>query len=64
MIATTGRRPSLRRQCVLLSLHRSGLAYQPAPAAKDELALMRRLDEIYLRRPFYGSRKMVVNPTL
>lgn len=59
MIATTGRRPSLRRQCVLLSLHRSGLAYQPAPAAKDELALMRQLDEIYLRRPYYGSRKMV-----
>jgi putative transposase len=59
MIATTGRRPSLRRQCLLLSLHRSGLAYQPAPPAKDELALMRQLDEIYLRRPFYGSRKMV-----
>jgi putative transposase len=59
MIATTGRRPSLRRQCVLLSLHRSGLAYRPAAAAKDELALMRQIDEIYLRRPFYGSRRMV-----
>jgi putative transposase len=58
MITKTGRRPSVRRQCVLLSLHRSGLAYQPAPAAKDELALMRQLDEIYLRRPFYGSRRM------
>jgi putative transposase len=58
MIATTGRRPSVRRQCVLLSLHRSGLAYRPAPVARDELALMREIDEIYLRRPFYGSRRM------
>jgi putative transposase len=48
----------LRRQCLLLSLHRSGLAYQPAPAARGELALMRQIDEIYLLRPFYGSRRM------
>lgn len=59
MVATTpGTRPSLRRQCVLLSLHRSGLAYKPAPAAKDDLALMRKIDELYLRRPYYGSRRM------
>jgi len=41
MIVRAGKRPSLRRQCVLLSLHRSGLAYKPALAAKDDLVLMR-----------------------
>jgi putative transposase len=60
MIATTGKRPSLRRQCVLLSLHRSGLAYRPVPADQDDLAVMREIDAIYLRWPFYGSRRMAV----
>jgi len=58
MIVRAGKRPSLRRQCVLLSLHRSGLAYKPALAAKDDLVLMREIDDIYLRRPYYGSRRM------
>jgi len=58
MIVRAGKRPSLRRQCVLLSLHRSGLAYKPALAAKDDLVLMREIDDIYLCRPYYGSRRM------
>jgi len=59
MVATTGSRPSLRRQCVLLSLHRSGLTYEPTSAARDDdLVLMRKIDELYLRRPYYGSRRM------
>jgi len=60
MIAPTTKGPSLRRQCVLLSLHRSGLAYQPVPADAGELALMREIDRIHLEWPFYGSRRMVV----
>ena len=60
MVAAADSAPSVRRQCVLLSLHRSGLAYKPALAAADDLALMRQLDELYLRFPFYGSRKMTV----
>jgi putative transposase len=58
MVTNTGKRPSQRRQCALLSLHRSGLAYRPAPAAKGDLVLMRQIDELYLLRPFYGSRRM------
>lgn len=58
MVTTRGKRPSQRRQCALLSLHRSGLAYRPSPATKGDLALMRQLDELYLLRPFYGSRRM------
>ena len=33
--------------------------YKPKPISDDELALMRRLDEIYTKWPFYGSRRMV-----
>ena len=49
---------SVRRQCELLSVNRSGLYYEPTERNSDELALMRRIDELHLERPFYGSRKM------
>ena len=49
---------SVRRQCALLNVARSGVYRpQPEPDAQD-LVLMRRLDEIYLEKPFYGSRRM------
>ena len=50
---------SVRRQCELLGLSRSGLYYQPLGESEENLALMRLLDEQYTRAPFYGSRKMV-----
>ena len=40
---------SIRRQCELLGLARSGLYRPPPPANDDDLALMRRIDEL-LRR--------------
>jgi putative transposase len=46
-------------QCRLLKIARSTLYYQPAPASADDLAVMRRMDELYLAWPFYGSRRMV-----
>jgi putative transposase len=49
---------SVRRQCELLSISRSGLYYRPEPTSPDELALMRRIDELHLKYPFYGSRKL------
>src|SRR5664280_1399790 len=50
---------SVRRQCALLNLSRSGV-YRPGPVTgADDLALMRRIDELHLKRPFYGSRRMV-----
>jgi putative transposase len=49
---------SVRRQCALLNVARSGV-YRPKPAtAADDLALMRRIDELHLELPFYGSRRM------
>ena len=50
---------SLRRQCELLGVNRSGLYYQPAGESERNLLLMRLIDEEYTRLPFYGSRRWV-----
>ncbi len=50
---------SVRRQCELLGVNRSGLYYQPLGEGAENLKLMRLIDEEYTRRPFYGSRKMM-----
>jgi putative transposase len=52
------RKLSIRRQCELLGLGRSSWYYEPGTESSENLALMRKIDEEYLRRPFYGSRKM------
>ena len=46
-------------QCRLLKVTRSSLYYRPAPVSADDLAVMRRMDELHLAWPFYGSRRMV-----
>ncbi len=46
------------RQCQLLSLNRSTVYYQPRAVSDDDLKLMRRIDEMHLLRPFYGSRRI------
>ena len=52
------RKLSIRRQCALLGLARSGV-YRQRPAANDnDLAVMRRLDELFTAWPFLGSRRM------
>lgn len=50
----------MRHQCELLELCRSGYYYQCAPETEENLALMRRLDELHLEHPVYGSRKLTV----
>jgi putative transposase len=50
---------SVSRQCRLLEVSRSTVYYRPAVHSAETLALMRRIDELYLRYPFYGSRQMV-----
>lgn len=49
---------SVRRQCELLGLDRSGLYYASAPIAPEEIALCHRLDELYTAHPHYGVRSM------
>lgn len=51
---------SLTRQCHLLGMSRSGLYYKPVQPNEEELALMRAIDEQYLRTPFYGRRRMTI----
>lgn len=49
---------SVRRQCELLGMNRSGFYYKPVEESEENGLLMRLLDEQYTRTPFYGSRKM------
>ena len=60
MVAAEHPRLSVRRQCELLRVSRSGLYYDPVGTSAEELALMRRIDEIHLRRPHFGSRLLAV----
>ena len=58
MVERPGVDLSVRRQCTLLNLARSGV-YRPKPVIDaDDLAVMRRIDELHLELPFYGSRRM------
>lgn len=49
---------SIAAQCRLLKVARSSLYYRPAPVSADDLTLMRRMDELHLAYPFYGSRRL------
>jgi putative transposase len=49
---------TILRQCELLDLSRSSLYYHPKPLSAADLALMRRIDELHLKYPFFGSRRM------
>jgi putative transposase len=49
---------SKTRRCELLDVARSTAYYRPEPASEADLALMRLIDEIHLKLPFYGSRRI------
>lgn len=48
----------LKIQAELLGISYSSLFYQPVPPSPRELAIKRRIDEVYSAHPFYGSRKL------
>jgi len=48
----------ITKQCRLLELSRSSVYYRAVPLPEATLALMRRIDEIHLKLPFYGSRRI------
>ena len=58
LIEREARELSLKMQCELLDLNRTGLYYQPKPPSPEEVAIKHRIDEIYTAHPFYGSRKI------
>ena len=49
------------RQCGLLELSRSTFYYQPVGEDAYNLALMRRIDEQFTKRPFYGVPRMTAS---
>ena len=49
---------SVTQQCKVLSISRSSAYYKPQGSNDEELALMRRLDELHLIYPFYGARRL------
>ena len=51
---------SLVKQCGLLNVGRSGLYYSPVQESQENLAIMRTLDEQYLKTPFYGVERILV----
>ena len=60
MLDSAETRLSIRRQCELTGVARSGFYRGKTPAADDDLALMKRLDQLFTERPFYGSRRMTL----
>jgi putative transposase len=46
------------RRCELLDVARSSAYYRAEPVNEEDLELMRLIDEIHLRWPFYGSRRL------
>jgi putative transposase len=51
-------RISIHRQCELLGLPRGSYYRQPAGEKDQNLELMRLIDEIYTKYPFFGSRQI------
>lgn len=51
---------SVRRQCEILELSRSNLYYEPRPKlfSPAQLDLLKLVDKIYTKHPFFGTRQM------
>jgi len=49
---------SLTKQAALLGLSRGSIYYEPVAVSAEDLALMRRIDELHLQFPFAGSRML------
>ena len=58
MIEKKNEKISLIEQATLLSLSRSGLYYRQIGPSPKEIATKHRIDELYTRWPFYGSRRI------
>lgn len=53
---------SIRRQCELLKVSRSSVyrSRTPTPTPEEDLELTREIDELHMKYPFYGSRRLAV----
>lgn len=51
---------TVTEQAQLLSLNRTSLYYEPKQVSAEEIKIKHRIDEIYTKYPFYGSRRIQV----
>ena len=58
MIEPKHKKISVRKQCSLLKLNRSAFYKKLKPTNKADIKVMNLLDQIYTKRPFFGSRRM------
>ena len=58
MINPSHKQLSIKTQCRLLQISRSGWYYKPCPESAENLHVMRLIDEQFLQTPYYGSRQM------
>lgn len=60
MIEANHKHLSVRRQCELLSINRSSIYYKPRLTVwrPEQLQLLRVVDEVYTKYPFFGTRQM------
>jgi putative transposase len=49
---------SLSRQCKILKISRSALYYTPIGFSAKTLELMRQIDRVFTKYPFFGSRQI------
>jgi putative transposase len=49
----------MRKQCELLGVARSTLSYEPVEASAEDVRILRIMDELYLRDPCLGTRRLV-----
>ena len=49
---------SIRRQCEMLGVARSGVYRKPRPVNDNDLEAMRRIDALFTARPFFGARRI------
>lgn len=58
MVEKEDKELSIVQQCILLSICRSGIYYNPVIESDLDLEIMREIDKCYTEHPFYGSRRM------
>jgi putative transposase len=58
MVNPLAQQLSISRQCEMMGVSRSSYYYQPKPINLEEVELMRKIDELYLKNPSSGSRTL------
>ena len=58
MIDSNSKKLSIVRQCDLLSISKSTYYYKQRGLSKQDLEIMKVIDEIYTEHPYFGARRM------